>query len=56
MSQIFNLGPSFYFMNCRKLGLEKSLKVTPFFNKMKTKTLIKNLRHNSLHINVLTCV
>ena len=39
VSQIFDLGPSFYFMKCRKKGLKKSLKVTRFFfNKMKTKT------------------
>ena len=55
MSQNYDLGPRFYFMKCRKLGLKKCLKVTRLFcDKIRTKTLIKNLRHGSLHMNVLS--
>ena len=31
MCQIFYLGPSFNFMQCRKWGMKKCLKVTRFF-------------------------
>ena len=30
VSQIFDLGPSFYFMQCRKLDMKKWQKVTRF--------------------------
>ena len=32
VSQIFYLGPSFYFMKCRKIKFEKFTKSYPFFN------------------------
>ena len=35
MSQIFDIGPSFYAMECRKLSTEKILKVSPFFKSNK---------------------
>ena len=44
VSQIFYLGLSFYFIKCRKFCLK---------HKIKTKPLIKNLRHGSLHMNVI---
>ena len=54
MSQIFDIGPSFYFMKSTKLSFIKWPKVTRFFflHKMKSKALIENLRHGSLHKNV----
>ena len=38
MSQIFYLGPSFYFMQSRKKVLKNAQKLPIFFNKIKTKT------------------
>ena len=39
-------------MKYRKKSLKKCLKVTLFGDKIKTKTLIRNLRRVSLHMNV----
>ena len=41
MSQILYLGPSFYFMKCRKKSLKKSLKVTRFFIQNQNEELYK---------------
>ena len=38
VSQIFNLGPSFYFIESRKLSLKKDQKFPVILHKMKTKT------------------
>ena len=53
MSQIFYLGPSFYFINSRKLSLKKYKNVPIFYHKIRTKALIKDLRHASLEGNVI---
>ena len=52
VSQIFYLGPSFYFMQSRKKVVKNDQKLPVFLNKIKTKTLIKILRHASLQSNV----
>ena len=56
VSQNFYLGPSFYFMLCRKKDLKNIPKYTKklpvFLYKIKTKTLIKILRHTSLKRNL----
>ena len=56
MSQIFDIGLSFYFIERRrwKLGekIKKSKKLPVFCHKIKTKTSTKNLRHASLDKNV----
>ena len=51
---IFYLGLSFDFMK-KKTGRFSLFFLTKFstFHKTKTKTYIKNLRHGSLHMNVI---
>ena len=53
VSQIFHLGLSFCFMKSRKLSFKLNKSYPFLLNKIKTKALIKNLRHDSLHVNVL---
>ena len=48
MSQISDLGPSFYFMQSRKKVLKNGQKLPVFLHKIKTKAAIKNLRDSSL--------
>ena len=51
VSQIFDIGPSFYFMiKNGKLLVIFFLTFILHFHKMRTKTYIKILRHRSLHI------
>ena len=53
VSQNFDLGPSFDFMKCRNLNIKKMTKSYPFFlHKIKSRTLIKKLRHASLKRNL----
>ena len=49
VSQIFDLAPSFYLMKSTKIGFIKWPSDTLFWHKIIT--LIKNLRHGSLHTN-----
>ena len=49
MSQFFNIGLSFYFIECRRWKLGKNTKITKvtvFWHKIKTKASTKNLRHD----------
>ena len=51
VSQIFDIGPSFYFMiKNGKLLVIFFLNIYSSFHKMRTKTYIKILRHGSTHI------
>ena len=52
MSQIFFKCPSFCFMKSRKKKKKMHLKFPVFYNKMKTRAYLKNLRHSSLQSNV----
>ena len=55
VSQIFYLGPSFYLMQSRKKTvLKNDQKLPVFLHKIKTKPQIKNLRHTSLHKDLMT--
>ena len=53
LSQIFYLGPKFYFMKSRNLVAKNSKQLPVFCDKIKTRTQIKILRHGSLQINVI---
>ena len=53
MSQNFNLGLSSHFIK-RKYDIEKNDKtLTDFWYEIKSATLIKNLRHDSLHWDLM---
>ena len=53
MSQILSIGPGFCFMKFRKKMFMKYSKGFMFFSdKIKTRALIKNLRHSSPQSNV----
>ena len=57
VSQIFNVGPSFFL--CQKTGNFLSFFAKQFstFHKIKTRTYIRNLRHASLHLYLMnTCL
>ena len=54
MSQIIDVGPSFYFMKSRKIIMKTLLNLPVFCHKIKTRTYIKMLRHGSLQMNVLS--
>ena len=54
MSQIFYIGPRFYFMKSRKKKLKIFIKNLPTFSqKKKSKAYFKILRHGSLQMNVI---
>ena len=52
MSRNFFKCPSFCFMKSRKKCFTNALKVPVFYNKIKTRAYLRNLRHSSLQSNV----
>ena len=52
MSRNFFKCPSFCFMKSRKKCFKNALKVPVFYNKIKTRAYLRNLRHSSLQSNV----
>ena len=52
MSQNLFKCPSFCFMKSRKKCFKNAFKVSRFYNKIKTRAYLKNLRHSCLQSNV----
>ena len=53
MSQIFDIGPRFYFMKYRKIIMKNNKNLPVFLHKKKTKAYFKILRHGCLQMNVI---